>query len=529
MFSQIRTILIGCIILIALGGLFQKATAATEEEMRAAMQDILAALNAHDVAQMSLYWTDDIVYDFVPQPPPLSGKEGVAALFGGLFQGVPDLHSTQTRILVSDNIMVTEAMATGTHLGELSGIPATGNSLQLVPLHIWEFEGDEVKQVTEYLDTASMLMQLGVMPAAELDPALLVPSFPLPDAEPTGLTPLEAFQELLARWNAQDLPGFAKMIHPDAEIFDTGLGVRVNRDAYVAAQEMNFQGFSDMRGEIVRVIDMGDGWVSREVLFTGTHDGPFMGILATGRTCTLRGAGLLRFDADGLVTNFSLYYDNLTMLAQLGLFPPPDPEANKAVDRRSYEEVWNQGNMDVINELIADDFVLHDPAMPEDMIGPNGFRQFVIVYRTAFPDIHFTVEDQIAEGDMVATRWTATGTHSGELMGATPIPPTGSQVVGTGITFARISAVKYTELWNSWDTLGMMEQLGVVPPTREDYTWGAPSEVTGEPGEQMTNTALVLYLVEKFWNEKNVAVLDATHSFDSIAHNPIIPGHPLPF
>jgi len=107
------------------------------------------------------------------------------------------------------------------------------------------------------------------------------------------------------------------MVHPDAEIFDTGLGVPVNRDAYVAAQEMNFQGFSDMRGEIVRVIDMGDGWVSREVVFTGTHDGPFMGIPATGRTCTLRGAGLLRFDADGLVTNFSLYYDMLTMVQQL--------------------------------------------------------------------------------------------------------------------------------------------------------------------------------------------------------------------
>jgi hypothetical protein len=67
----------------------------------------------------------------------------------------------------------------------------------------------------------------------------------------------------------------------------------------------------------VRVIDMGDGWVSREVVFTGTHDGPFMGIPATGRTFTLRGAGLLRFDADGLVTNFSLYYDMLGVMQKL--------------------------------------------------------------------------------------------------------------------------------------------------------------------------------------------------------------------
>jgi len=314
MYSQIRNISIACIISVALGGVFQTA-AATEEEMRTAMQGILDAINAHDVAQMNLYCTDDIVYDFVAQPPPLEGKDEVAAFFGGLFQGVPDFHSTQTRILVSGNIMVTEAVGTGTHLGEFGGIPATGNSLQVLPFHIWEFEGDKVKRTTEYLDMASSMIQLGVMPAPE--PPELVPSFTLPDAEPTGLTPLEAFQELLDRWNAQDLPGFAKMVHPDAEIFDTGLGVPVNRDAYVAAQEMNFQGFSDMRGEIVRVIDMGDGWVSREVVFTGTHDGPFMGIPATGRTFTLRGAGLLRFDADGLVTNFSLYYDMLGMMQKL--------------------------------------------------------------------------------------------------------------------------------------------------------------------------------------------------------------------
>jgi predicted ester cyclase len=74
----------------------------------------------------------------------MKGKEQVEAFLGGLFQGLSDFHSTQTRILVSGNIMVPEAVSTGTHLGELSGIPATGNSLRLPPLHIWEFEGDKV-------------------------------------------------------------------------------------------------------------------------------------------------------------------------------------------------------------------------------------------------------------------------------------------------------------------------------------------------------------------------------------------------
>jgi steroid delta-isomerase-like uncharacterized protein len=151
MYSQIRNNSIACVILIALGGISQIATAASEEEMRTTMQGLIDALNAHDAAQMSLYWTDDIVYDFVAQPPALNGKQEVEAFFEALFQGIPDFHGVQTHILVSDNIMVTEAAVTGTHSGELSGIPATGSSLQLLALHIWEFEGDKIKQATEYL------------------------------------------------------------------------------------------------------------------------------------------------------------------------------------------------------------------------------------------------------------------------------------------------------------------------------------------------------------------------------------------
>jgi steroid delta-isomerase-like uncharacterized protein len=270
---------------------------------------------------------------------------------------------------------------------------------------------------------------------------------------------------------------------------------------------MNFQGFSDMRGEIVRVIDMGDGWVLREVVFTGTHDGPFMGFPATGRTCTLRGAGLLRFDADGLVTNFSLYYDNITVMAQLGLFPPPDTEANKALVSRYVEEVWHQGNLDAADEMVAPDFVGHFPE--GEAIGIEGAKEHVIAFLTPFPDIHFTIEDMIAEGDKVAARLTFDATHTGELMG---IPPTGVQTTVTGIFILQIGDGKLVEVWSIIDMLGVMQQLGVMPATHEGYTWGAPSEVTGEPGDPMTNTALVLYLTEKFWNQKNVNVLDSRQS-----------------
>jgi steroid delta-isomerase-like uncharacterized protein len=521
MFPKIRTFIVVCVTLVILISICKIANAATEEEMRTTMQGLIEGLNDHDTGQMTLHCTDDIVYDFVAQPPPLNGKQELAAFFEGLFQGVPDIHSTQTRILVSGNVMVTEAVATGTHSGELSGIPATGSSLQMLALHIWEFEGDKIKRATEYLDMASMLMQMGLMPVPDLDPALLVPSFPVPDAEPTGLAPLEAATEFTSRWNNGDLSGMAKMIHPDANIMIAPLGIPLSRDAYIAVGEMMFQGFSKMPMEVVWAFDLGDGWVVTELLIKGTNDGPYMGMPATRRSITLRGVSLQRYNADGLITDLSSYYDNLTMLAQLGLFPPPDPEANKALEKRVFEEIWNQGLLEVADEVFAPDAVLH--LGTDELQGSEGFKQYVAGYRAAFPDIHWTIEDQVAEGDMVVTRLTGTGTHQGELMG---IPPTGLQVTATAIATVRIAEGKIQESWSSWDAMGLMQQLGVMPPTYTDPTWGAPSEVTGDPGDPVTNTATVLYLVQKFWNEHNVAALDHTHSFEIIAHDPAIPGHP---
>jgi predicted SnoaL-like aldol condensation-catalyzing enzyme len=95
-------------------------------------------------------------------------------------------------------------------------------------------------------------------------------------------------------------------------------------------------------------------------------------------------------------------------------------QENKAVSRRVAEEIFNEGKLDLAEELYTPDYVLHDPALPEDLHGPEGLKQYAAMNLGAFPDARVTVEDQIAEGDMVATRWRATGTHTGDLMG---IPP----------------------------------------------------------------------------------------------------------
>lgn len=134
-------------------------------------------------------------------------------------------------------------------------------------------------------------------------------------------------------------------------------------------------------------------------------------------------------------------------------------EENKAVSRSVIEECFNKGNLALADELYTADYIDHNalPGMPN---GPEGFKQTAAMYRAAFPDIHITIEDQLAEGDKVVTRWTGSGTHQGELMG---IPPTGKQVTVTGIGIDRIANGKIVEHWEIFDQLGMMQQLGVIP------------------------------------------------------------------
>ena len=134
-------------------------------------------------------------------------------------------------------------------------------------------------------------------------------------------------------------------------------------------------------------------------------------------------------------------------------------EQNIAIVRRLIVEAW-KGVLSVVDELIDRDYVGYDPSNPEPLRGPDGFKENVSTFRAAYSDARIIVEDQIAEGDKVVTRWTGRGTHDGDLMG---VAPTGKQVTVSGLTFSRLANGKVVEEYTNWDTFGMMQQLGVVP------------------------------------------------------------------
>jgi steroid delta-isomerase-like uncharacterized protein len=132
---------------------------------------------------------------------------------------------------------------------------------------------------------------------------------------------------------------------------------------------------------------------------------------------------------------------------------------NAELSRRIFEDVWNRKNLGAIDDLIAADYIHHDPNSSVAG-GIDGYKQFVDLYMSAFPDAYFTIHDAFTEGQNEVTRWTVAGTHEGELAG---IPRTGRSISVTGISIARIANGKIIESWNNWDALGMMQQLGVVP------------------------------------------------------------------
>ena len=132
-------------------------------------------------------------------------------------------------------------------------------------------------------------------------------------------------------------------------------------------------------------------------------------------------------------------------------------EENKAIVRRTWEELFNQGKLATADELIAASFLNH--AASGSPLGPASFRQLVMFYRNAFPDVKFTIEDMLADGDKVVMRNSFSGTHEGMFMG---IAPTGKHVSQEQIHIVRVANGQVIEHWAVRDDLSLMRQLGAI-------------------------------------------------------------------
>jgi predicted ester cyclase len=227
---------------------------------------------------------------------------------------------------------------------------------------------------------------------------------------------------------------------------------------------------NDLVGEENRVV--------QRLLASGTHTGTLFGIPASGRRVLWTEIHIGRYEGGKLVEHWG-NVDVLGIFQQMGVVPAPagagqsaptpqppapasatptSPDENKALMRRFIEEVWNKGNLQVADEIFHP--AATSPSAPQLPPGPAGVRIIAEMFRSAFPDFRMTIEDLIAEEDIVVARFTQGGTHRGTFMGAAP---TGRQVQFTEIGILRVAGGKVVESWYETDMLSLYQQVGLIP------------------------------------------------------------------
>jgi predicted ester cyclase len=191
-------------------------------------------------------------------------------------------------------------------------------------------------------------------------------------------------------------------------------------------------------------------------------------------------------------------------------------EKNKAATQWLIESVWNAGDLDAAADFIAPEFLFHDITLVGDLPGVIGYTMFAAGSLAAFPDTHFAIEDVVATDEMVALRVLRTGTHLGDLNG---IPPTGVSVSERAIVLYRMSDGKAVEGWMQYDALGLLVQLGLIPPMGPpNYTWGSASEAVGDPGSPAENIVIASRDPLEVWNQQDFAVITEVFGEGFVGH-----------
>ncbi|HEX7022759.1 MAG TPA: ester cyclase [Trueperaceae bacterium] len=226
-----------------------------------------------------------------------------------------------------------------------------------------------------------------------------------------------------------------------------------------AVPEMFRAAFPDVHFLIESMVEEGD-WVATRVTGTATHLGrPFLGIPPSGRRVAWSSEGFFRVAGDRIVEHYG-QPDLLGLREQLATKPEPGSlDENRAIIARYVYEV-NMANFDAFDEFVDPDYVDHDP-LPGQAPGVSGLKDAYRMFTNAMPDVWFSFQDLIADGDLVVGRGMTTGTHKGSIMGE---PPTNRRITWSGTRLFRVRDGKVREGWINLDMLGVMRQAGAIPP-----------------------------------------------------------------
>lgn len=261
--------------------------------------------------------------------------------------------------------------------------------------------------------------------------------------------------------NRKNVDSVDEIFSPDVVFYQSGRPTVQGREAFRRwLSDSSRSLWGDWKADIEEIVAEGDLVVVRWTI-RGTHVGEWRGIAPTGKPINVTGMNMYRL-VDGKVTaswgeeDWLGFMDQIRPVGEQAM----SLEEKKAVVYRLNAEIWNQKNADAVDEIFASDIVIYRSGRPV-IQGSETMRQWVANFaRTTWGDSQATIEEMVAEGDLVVTRWTVRGTHAGKWRG---IAPTGKSVTIAGMAFHRVVDGKIAELWAEEDWLGVMEQIGALP------------------------------------------------------------------
>jgi len=368
----------------------------------------------------------------------IKGVEAMKQFLTSLYAAFPDAqHMIEEQIAEGDKV-VTRFKSTGTPQVEFMGIAPSGKQVTVDEVTISRIAGGRIVEDWNTWDVLGLFRQLGAAPQA------------------TGANKA-LFRRVCEEEDKGNINILDEVCAPDYAMHFAGNPKPLTRDEHKQIARAFYAAFPDIRHNIEDLIAVDDKVVAR-MTYPGTHRGEWQGIAPTGKHVAYDAVVIARITGGKIVEMWALL-DLLGLMQQLGA-APQSTEANKALACRFGDDFLNKRNWALADEILADDFVLHMPQLPE-IRSSEAMKQLHMGIQASFPDVRFTFEEPIAEGDKVVVRWTGAGTHEGEWVG---VAPTGKIVRWGGIAILRIAGGKIAEEWCDWDGLSFFQQLGVLPP-----------------------------------------------------------------
>jgi len=413
-------------------------------------------MTAGDLGSLYELLAPDFVFTLPTHPEPYVGPDGFKELVTMLHGCFPDFFIHAKEMVASGDMVVTRWRGGGTHLGgairTVAGdVPPSGRAFEIDGMSWHRIVNGRIVEVIGHEDTIGMFEQLGVVPSLRT------------------ATPPEANAEAARRFLRDVLSGgqlslLKEMLAPDFEFtLPTIPGLR-GVEALTGYVSMLRQAFSPLRFDEDRLVSDFDK-VALRWRMQGKHVGEFNGVPASGAEVSEYGINFFEFRG-GKISAIRVVANQLGLQQQISAAAAPaalTPEANNAIAVRFFDGVWTRGDFSLVESLVAADVREHSTVAGKitSKQGRESFVHIIGMFRNAMPDLHMSVEDEVYSDDRVVHRWLIEGTDTGGVMG---MPPTGKRIRLTGITTVRMAAGRIVERWSNVDELGLLQQLGVVPP-----------------------------------------------------------------